>query len=108
MFNLMMSQIGEGIESPGDAARIDRWLLEAKEHHPWFVRALAEFAVSNAGREGETMETILLATWEMYFIITTRNPEQYYDELAPGLYIDMLRIGDKAFQEELMAWLKEH
>jgi hypothetical protein len=108
MFNLMMSQIGEGSEGPDEAARIDRWLLEAKEHHSWFVRALAEFAVSTAGREGGTMETTLLATWEIYFIITRRDPEHYYDGLASRLYLDMFKIADKAFQEELLVWLTAH
>ncbi|KXF78119.1 hypothetical protein ATN84_23405 [Paramesorhizobium deserti] len=108
MINLVLLQAGDGPEEPVEAARADRWLLEAKEHHPWFIRALAEQAVTTADQERGTMEKILTRTWELYAFITKRDPEHFYDALAPELYLDMFKIGDTRFQEDLMTWLVAH
>jgi hypothetical protein len=108
MINLMLFQEEDGPVEPAEAARADRWLLEAKEHHSWFVRALAEHAVTTADQEGETMETTLTRTWDLYAFITKRDPEHFYDALAPELYLDMFKIGGARFQEDLLTWLAAH
>jgi hypothetical protein len=108
MINLVLLQAGDEPEEPVEAARTDRWLLEAKEHHPWFVRALAEQAVTTADQERESIETILTMTWELYAFITKRDPEHFYDALAPELYLDMFKIGGTRFQADLMKWLAAH
>lgn len=108
MLALMLLRVGEGSGDPTEAARVDRWLLEAKEHHPWFVRALAEHAVTTAKYDGQVMETTLTRTWELYAFITGRDPNHFYDALATELYLDMFKIADGEFQDDLLAWLKNH
>ncbi|MBB2678335.1 UNVERIFIED_ORG: hypothetical protein M2312_001843 [Rhizobium esperanzae] len=108
LINLIVFQDGEVPKDPVKAARCGRWVLEAKEHHPWFVRALAEQAVYAANREGETIETTLAGVWGLYAFITKRNPEHFYEALAPELYLDMFKIGGAGFKENLMAWLEAH
>ncbi|WP_183992861.1 IS1 family transposase [Rhizobium wenxiniae] len=108
LINIMFARAGEGPETALEIARVDRWILEAKEHHPWFIRALAEFAVNNASRRGETLESLLIRTWELYAHITERHPEPFYDVLAPDLYLDMFIIGDEPFRNELRDWLAAH
>jgi hypothetical protein len=83
-------------------------VLEAKEHHPWFVRALAEYAIHAANREGVTIEKSLESVWWVYAFITKRNPEHFYEALAPVLYLDMFKIGDAGFKRNLMTWLEAH
>jgi len=83
-------------------------MLEAKEHHPWFIQALAQQAVQTSKYDNETIETVLTRTWGIYALITNRNPEYFYDMLATELYCTMATIGDEDFKEALMAWLVEH
>jgi hypothetical protein len=108
MLNLMLLRTGTEPNDPDEAARMDRWFLEAREHRPWFVRALAEPAVITAGQRGEPMETTLTRTWELYAFLTGRDPDHFYETFAPDLYLDMFRIGSPPFQEELITWLTEH
>ncbi|WP_246703971.1 IS1 family transposase [Rhizobium sp. P38BS-XIX] len=108
MLNLVLLQTGNQPEEIAEAARADRWLLEAKEHHPWFIRALAEHALVTVDQDKETMETALTRAWELYAFVTNRNPEHFYDSLASTLYLDMFKIGDTRFREELMEWLAAH
>ena len=47
LINLLLLRSGEDLKGVAKGAgaspqTVDRWLLEAKDRHPWFVRALAE------------------------------------------------------------------
>lgn len=108
MLNVLMFVMGERPENDVDFTRVDRWLLEAKEHHPWFIRALAQQAVLTSTYDGETIETAIARTWGLYALITNRDPDKFYDSLATDLYSMMAKIGDDDFLDALLAWLRAH
>lgn len=108
LFNLVLYQADGYFESSTERARLETWLIEAKEHHTWFVRALAEHIVVVSTVAGEDIESAIISMWAIYASITQRDPNIFFDELAPRLFGEAFLIGENDFRDRLQEWLLSH
>ncbi|WP_432444174.1 transposase [Rhizobium leguminosarum] len=103
LINLLCYRMGDTIESVSEGcgatpATIDRWHSEAKEHHPWFVRAMAEQALYAFVRQKDSVEKSLCDAIGMYAFITARHPDRA-DAFADLLICELARIANEDFAE---------
>jgi hypothetical protein len=106
LITLLLLQSGESMEElrAGGASpqTIDRWLSEAKEHHPWFVRALAEHGVWGCEQQGVSIQKMLSGLIGMYEFITKHQPEHMFKDFGDKLLVQMIAISDASPQDALI------
>ncbi|QQM14041.1 hypothetical protein [Rhizobium phage vB_RleA_TRX32-1] len=115
LLNLMLYCGGETLEEVSEGcgaspSTVDRWKTEAIEHHPWFVRGIAEQAVYAYERE-PTVEECLSHAMGTYAFITGRDLDGASGtfngkKFAESLILELAMIGPNSFLEALRAYLE--
>lgn len=82
-------------------ASIDRWVLEAQEHHEWFLRAIAEWGVKNyrfpasmaerrASEAAQQGKIVIDAVFEAYETALLRDPKRFLSANQFALILDFM------------------
>jgi hypothetical protein len=111
LINLMLYRSGMSLRDLSDDGgatpqAVDRWLSEAKEHHLWFVRAIAEHVLYSFEDRQQTVEDALSGGMGLYGFITERDPDRASGEFVDKLVVQLGTIGSQRFVDALMAFLE--
>ncbi len=105
LLNLLLLRHGEPVDSLGAPQQtINRWVSEAKEHHPWFARALAESVIYGVEQRGETMHHAISAVLMMYQNITGHSAAG--SDFPDAMIADMVQLAEQPFLDELVLFMK--
>ena len=115
LINLIAYRSGEPLEEVSEGcgaspSTVDRWLAEAKEHHPWFVRGVAEQVVYDFEQCAQTEECLQHAMG-MYAFLTGRDLDVAGGlfngkKFADALIADLAVIGSEVFLDALLTCLE--
>ncbi|TBB75457.1 IS1 family transposase [Rhizobium ruizarguesonis] len=115
LLNLMLYCGGETLEAVSEGcgaspSTVDRWQTEAREHHSWFVRGIAEQAVYEFER-GPTIEECLSHAMGTYAFITGRDLDGASGtfngrKFAQSLIEELATIGSSRLLEALGVYLE--
>ncbi|MEI1247276.1 transposase-like zinc-binding domain-containing protein [Rhizobium aouanii] len=110
LINLLCYRLGDTKESVSkqcgaSPATIDRWHLEAKEHHPWFVRAVAAQVLFAFDRQKDSIEKSLCDGIGMYAFITERDPNRADGEFGDLLIAELAKIASEDFVEAYISFV---
>jgi hypothetical protein len=109
LINLILFVQGEPADTEGAPPwqTMDRWVSEAKEHHPWFIRALAENVVYGVEERGDTMRRAISTAMWIYRDITGRDVEVGGSfGIGDAMLADMVKLAKQPFIDELILFLE--